>query len=371
MADGEFDLIRRHFSRPAPPGVLGVGDDCALLPMRPGAMAISTDLLVEGRHFFSDVDPAALGHKSLAVNLSDLAAMGAEPAGFVLGLALPRIDHDFLASFAQGMYALADRHACPLIGGDTTRGQDGIVISVTIFGTVAAGDALRRDGARADDDIWVSGCLGDADIALRLLLGNASAKADSVSRVEDRFPGKGSVPQGEDSHPREKDPAPEEADPVPGREDGFPPSVDRSALLAATRRALEWPEPRVALGRALRGVARAALDISDGLLQDLGHVLTASGVGARVDADAVPVSSAVAALPTPLRRLAALSGGDVYELCFTAPPGSRSQVIAAAAAAGIAVTRIGQITAAPGLRLVDAHGAPLDPLPHGGYDHFA
>ncbi|NYE25827.1 thiamine-phosphate kinase [Pigmentiphaga litoralis] len=325
MADGEFDLIRRHFSRPAPPGVLGVGDDCALLPTQPGAMAISTDLLVEGRHFFSDVDPAALGHKSLAVNLSDLAAMGAQPAGFVLGLALPRIDHDFLAGFARGMYALADRHACPLIGGDTTRGQDGIVISITIFGTVAPDDALRRDGARPDDDIWVSGCLGDADIALRLLLG----------------------------------------------EDAFPPGADRSALLAATRRALEWPEPRLALGQGLRGVACAALDISDGLLQDLGHVLTASGVGARVDADAVPVSPAVAALPVPLRRLAALSGGDVYELCFTAAPGSRARVIAAAAAAGVPVTRIGQITAAPGLRLVDASGDPIDPLPHGGYDHFA
>ena len=334
MADGEFDLIRRHFSRPAPSGVLGVGDDCALLPMRPGAMAISTDLLVEGRHFFSDVDPVALGHKSLAVNLSDLAAMGAEPAGFVLGLALPRIDHDFLAGFAKGLYALADRHACPLIGGDTTRGQDGLVISITIFGTVAPAQALRRDGARPDDDIWVSGCLGDADIALRLLLGGTSATG---------LPGPGL----------------------------FAPDVDRAALLAATRRALEWPEPRVALGQALRGVACAALDISDGLLQDLGHVLTASGVGARVEADAVPVSPAVAALPAALRRLAALSGGDVYELCFTAAPGDRAQVLAAAAALGVPVTRIGQITAAPGLRLVDASGAPLDLPPHGGYDHFA
>lgn len=345
MADGEFDLIRRHFSRPAPPGILGVGDDCALLPTRPGAMAISTDLLVEGRHFFSDVDPAALGHKSLAVNLSDLAAMGAAPAGFVLGLALPRIDHDFLAGFAQGMYALADRHACPLIGGDTTRGQDGIVISITIFGTVAPGDALRRDGARPDDDIWVSGCLGDADIALRLLLGERGGDAGEWAA--------GTSASGAFAP------------------DLLPPDLDRAAMLAATRRALEWPEPRVALGQALRGVARAALDISDGLLQDLGHVLAASSVGACVNADAVPVSPAVAALPVPLRRLAALSGGDVYELCFTAPPGSRAQVIAAAAAVGVPVTRIGQITAAPGLRLVDADGAPLDPLPHGGYDHFA
>lgn len=351
MADGEFDLIRRHFSRPAPSGVLGVGDDCALLPMRPGAMAISTDLLVEGRHFFSDVDPVALGHKSLAVNLSDLAAMGAEPAGFVLGLALPRIDHDFLAGFAKGLYALADRHACPLIGGDTTRGQDGLVISITIFGTVAPAQALRRDGARPDDDIWVSGCLGDADIALRLLLGGASA-------------GTGRPLQGDD-------PMTQADEPVPQGDFLFLPGRDRAALLAATRRALEWPEPRVALGQALRGVACAALDISDGLLQDLGHVLTASGVGARVEADAVPVSPAVAALPAALRRLAALSGGDVYELCFTAAPGHRAQVLAAAATAGVPVTRIGQITAAPGLRLVDASGAPLDPPPHGGYDHFA
>jgi thiamine-monophosphate kinase len=329
MADGEFDLIRRHFSRPAPPGVLGVGDDCALLPTRPGAMAISTDLLVEGRHFFSDVDPAALGHKSLAVNLSDLAAMGAEPAGFVLGLALPRIDHDFLSAFARGMYALADRHACPLIGGDTTRGQDGIVISITIFGTVDPAVALRRSGAKAGDDIWVSGQLGDADVALQLLLDGAKAWAQSAG------------------------------------------IADRTLLLASTRRALEWPEPQVALGRALRGVATAALDLSDGLLQDLGHVLAASGCGARLDADAVPVSSAVASLPLSHRRLAALTGGDVYQLCFTAPAGGRAQVALAAARAGVTVTRIGQIESAPGLRLVDAAGLPLDPLPHGGYDHFA
>lgn len=292
-------------------------------------MAISTDLLVEGRHFFSDVDPAALGHKSLAVNLSDLAAMGAEPAGFVLGLALPRIDHDFLAAFAQGMYALADRHACPLIGGDTTRGQDGIVISITIFGTVDPAVALRRSGAKAGDDIWVSGQLGDADVALHLLLDGADAWAKGAG------------------------------------------IADRAALLASTRRALEWPEPQVSLGLALRGVASAALDLSDGLLQDLGHVLAASHCGARLDADAVPVSSAVASLPLLYRRLAALTGGDVYQLCFTAPADARPQVAAAAAKAGVTVTRIGQIESLPGLRLVDAAGLSLDPLPHGGYDHFA
>lgn len=326
MAGGEFDLIRRHFTRPAPAGVLGVGDDCALLPTSAGAMAISTDILLEGRHFFSDVDPESLGHKALAVNLSDLAAMGAQPSAFVLGLALPAIDDPWLAAFARGMYALADRHDCPLIGGDTTRGQDGIVITITIFGKVLPGEALYRRGAAAGDDIWVSGALGDADVALRLLL------------------------------------------------DGGEPWVaapGRAALLAATRGALEWPEPRVALGLALRGLASAAIDISDGLMQDLGHILAASRRGASLQADALPVSASVAALPAALRREAALAGGDVYELCFTAPVARRAAILAAASLASTPVTRVGTIEDAPGLRVLDASGSALHPLPYGGFDHFA
>ena len=326
MAGGEFELIRRHFTRAAPTGVLGVGDDCALLPTSVGAMAISTDILLEGRHFFSDVGPESLGHKALAVNLSDLAAMGAEPSAFVLGLALPIIDDPWLAAFARGMYALAERHGCPLIGGDTTRGQDGIVITITIFGKVLPAQALYRSGARAGDDIWVSGLLGDADVALRLL------------------------------------------------QDGAQPWVaadQRAALLTATRPALEWPEPRVALGLALRGLATSAIDISDGLLQDLGHILHASTCGARLLADTLPVSASVAALPVELRRLATLAGGDVYELCFTAPADRRDDILAAAARASTPVTRVGVIEAAAGLRVLDAAGDALPPLSQGGFDHFA
>jgi len=323
MAGGEFDLIRRHFTRAAPAGMLGVGDDCALLAPSAEATAVSTDLLVEGRHFFPDVDPRALGHKSLAVNLSDLAAMGAKPTAFVLGLALPRVDDAWLSAFAGGLFALADAQGCPLVGGDTTRSDAGTTLSITIFGTVPAQAALRRSGARPGDDLWVSGTLGDADLALRLLLGEPEV-----------------------------------------------PVADRAAVLAVTRRALEWPEPRVALGLALRGLASAAIDISDGLLQDVGHVLAASGCGARLCADDVPVSSAVAALPAGWRRRCALGGGDAYELCFTAPPEARARVAEAAARAGVAVTRIGTAQAGAGLHVVDADGTPVPDLPRAGFDHF-
>lgn len=315
----EFDLIARHFTRPAPAGLLGVGDDCALFPVPPGEqVATSTDLLLEGRHFFPDVDPKALGHKALAVNLSDLAAMGARPIGCVLGLALPRVAEPWLAAFAQGFHALADAHGCPLIGGDTTRSANDLAISVTVFGAVPPGLALRRDGAKAGDDIWVSGELGAADVAYRLLDGQYPADA---------------------------------------------------ALLAATREALEWPQPQVALGLALRGIAHAAIDLSDGLLQDLGHILAASGVGACLRFADLPVAPALAGLAcTPLRR-AVLGGGDVYQLCFTAPASRRNQVLAAAQAAGASVTRVGQTQPQAGLSVLDAQGLPLPELP-AGFDHF-
>lgn len=315
----EFDLIARYFTRTAPAGLLGVGDDCALFPVPPGEqVATSTDLLLEGRHFFPDVDPQALGHKALAVNLSDLAAMGARPIGCVLGLALPRLDEPWLAAFAAGFHALAAAHGCPLIGGDTTRSAHDLAISVTVFGAVPAGQALRRDGAQAGDDIWVSGELGAADVAYRLLDGQYPADA---------------------------------------------------VLLAATRGALEWPEPQVALGLALRGIAHAAIDISDGLLQDLGHILAASRVGATLHYAELPAAAALAALEdAPLRR-AVLGGGDVYQLCFTAPASRREAVLAAAAEAGVRVTRVGQIQAQPGLSVLDGQGQPLGDLP-AGFDHF-
>ena len=317
----EFDLIARYFSRPAPATYLGVGDDCALMPSVPGMqLATSTDLLIEGRHFFSDAEPRSLGHKALAVNLSDLAAMGATPAACLLGLSLPELRPDWLEAFADGFYALADAAGCPLVGGDTTRSPAGIVISVTVLGHVPAGKALRRDAARQGDDIWVSGSLGAADIALRLLTGE------------------------------------------------LPPDP---ALLAATRAALEHPEPPLALGAALAGVAHAALDISDGLLQDLGHILQASACGARLEYPALPVAAALAALPAAQQLRAVLGGGDVYQLCFTAAAARREQVLALARSCGTRVSRVGRITARQdGLQVLDAAGRPLDALPS-GFDHFS
>ena len=237
MADcmGEFDLIARYFKRPSLRAALGVGDDCALLQPAPGTqMAISSDMLVQGRHFFPDVDPQTLGHKALAVNLSDLAACGAKPLAFTLALALPQVDEAWLAAFSKGLFALADVHGCELIGGDTTQGP--LNICITVFGEVPVVNgrtqALLRSGAKESDDIYVSGTLGDARLALDVLYGRLSV----------------------------------------------PPEVFNPA-----RARLETPSPRVALGMALRGVASAAIDVSDGLLGDLGHILTASQAGAVID----------------------------------------------------------------------------------------
>ncbi|MFA7681158.1 MAG: thiamine-phosphate kinase [Pigmentiphaga sp.] len=325
MPFGEFDAIRRFFSRPVPAGVLGPGDDCALLPPSGQSLAISTDLLIEGRHFFPDVHPRALGHKALAVNLSDLAAMGAQPLGCVLGLALPSLDEAWLSEFSAGWYALADAAACPLVGGDTTRSVAGITLSVTVFGAVPEAQALRRSAARAGDEIWVSGQLGEASLALRLLQG-------------DRLGWSG---------------------------------AEAAERLAQARRALEWPQPQLALGQALRGRAHAALDISDGLLQDLGHILSASGCAARLAWPAIPLGPSLAGLPAPLQQAFALSGGDEYQLCFTAAPSARQRILAAAQAAGVAVHCIGAIEAGRGLMLLDEAGRPL-PLPdQRGFDHFS
>lgn len=315
----EFDLIDRYFKRAAPPDMLGVGDDCALFGVPPGMrVATSTDLLIEGRHFFPDVDPRALGHKSLAVNVSDLAAMGAKPIGCLLGLALPEAREPWLAAFAEGFHAMAQAAGCPLIGGDTTGNPGVLAISVTVFGAVRPEAALRRDGARVGDDIWVSGALGDADIAYRLLSGQ--------------------MPMDD-------------------------------ALLGRTRPALEWPQPRFVLGQALAGVAHAAIDISDGLLQDLGHILKASGVGARLCLGDIPVSAALAQVPSARVRHAVLAGGDAYELCFTASATRADAIRAIGAQAGVPVTRIGAIEAGGGLTVLDADGRALPELPR-GFDHF-
>jgi thiamine-monophosphate kinase len=324
---GEFELIDRFFRRASRGrGVaLGIGDDCALLVPQPGMqLAVSSDLLLEGRHFFPDVDPQRLGHKALAVNLSDLAACGARPLGFTLALALPQADEAWLAPFARGLLALADVHGCALVGGDTTRGP--LAICITVFGEVPPGQALLRSGAQAGDDLYVSGTLGDARLALEALRGTV--------RV----------------------PAP---------------------VLAAARERLELPTPRVVLGQALRGIATSAIDLSDGLLGDLGHVLRQSGVGARIDtAAALALFAAQQSLsggahPDDQQLAWVLAGGDDYELAFTAPPSRRDDIVEAAAASATPVARIGRIETEPGVRLVDAAGQPVKAQAAGGFDHFA
>ena len=322
MALGEFDLIRKYFTRPTQQAVLGIGDDCALLQPTPGMQwAVSSDMLVEGRHFLPTVRPERLGHKALAVNLSDLAACGARPVAFTLALALPRLDEQFLAGLAQGLFALADAHGIELVGGDTTAGP--LNLCITVFGELPPGQALRRDGARAGDALWVShppsGGIGDARLALEVFRGHLSLAGEDFERV---------------------------------------------------RSAMEQPQPRVALGLGLRGLATAAIDLSDGLVGDLGHVLRRSGVGASIEVDALPISPVLARQPSALQQQFALAGGDDYELLFTAPASAQAQVLAAAEAAGVAVRRIGQIEAAPGLRLLDAQGSELA-LDLRGFDHFS
>ena len=317
----EFELIARHFARPGRPlrkSVLGIGDDCALFAPAPGQLlVVSTDMLVEGRHFLSTVAPARLGHKALAVNLSDLAACGAEPLAFTLALALPRGDDDFVAALAAGMFALADAQGIELIGGDTTAGP--LNLCITVFGQVPPGQALLRSGAQPGDDLWVSGTLGDARLALEVFRGKLALA-------------------GED--------------------------------FEAVRRAMEQPQPRVALGIALRGVASSAIDLSDGLAGDLGHVLARSGVAGVVEWGALPRSAILAAQPGALQQECLLAGGDDYELLFTAPPTQRDAVRAAGAAAGVAVTRCGRIEAGSGLTVIDRQGRAL-PTAWRSFDHFA
>ena len=336
---GEFELIQRYFTRPTPQAVLGVGDDCALLQMAHGMqLAVSSDMLVAGRHFFADTDPRHLGHKALAVNLSDLAACGARPLAFTLALALPAADPAWLEPFSHGLLALADAHGCELIGGDTTQGP--LNICITVLGEVPAGAArspghpatlaLLRGGAQPGDDVYVSGTLGDARLALETLQGHIQLP---------------------------------------------------DAVLHTARQRLEQPTPRVALGLALRGVASAAADISDGLLGDLGHILQRSHVGATLDtAIAINLLAAQAyftrasgpfcnMLSPQMALQCVLAGGDDYELVFTAPPAQRAAVRAASQASATPVTRIGQIDAAPGLRLVDGHGAAVANT-FTSFDHF-
>ena len=315
----EFDLIRRHFTRPTPGTMLGVGDDAALMQVSAGrVLAVSSDMLVSGTHFFPDADPYALGHKTLAVNLSDLAAMGAVPRWATLALALPVADESWLEQFSAGFFALADQYGVELVGGDTTRGP--LNLCVTIFGEVAPQQALRRSGAQAGDEIWVSGWLGDAALALAHLQGKVMLS---------------------------------------------------DAELAACAPALHQPSPRVELGLALLGVAHSAIDISDGLLADLGHILAASGVGASLDYTMLPVSAVLCSyLERSLGQRCVLAGGDDYELCFTVPASRHDEVLAIGDQLGLPLTCIGNIVAGSGCVVQDAAGVPLGTNLESGYDHF-
>ena len=318
---GEFELIERFFKRAARQADVGIGDDCAIWTPSPGhQLAISTDMLVEGRHFLSTVNPRDLGHKALAVNLSDLAACGATPRAFLLSLSLPRVDEDWLSSFSEGLFALADAQGCELIGGDTTQGP--LNVSITVMGEVPAHQAILRSGAQAGDDLYVSGHLGDARLALEAFRGTVS------------------LPQ---------------------------------SVFELARSRMERPEPRTTLGVSLRGVATAMADISDGLLGDLGHILKASRVGADIHIAAIQnlmlTRDDWACSPDLLQRCV-LSGGDDYELVFAAHPKHQQRVLALSQACGTQVTRIGRITADPHLLLLSEDGGVL-PNTFTSFDHFA
>ena len=310
---GEFELIRRFFDRAPNRALLGVGDDCALV--RPNAgleLAITTDMLVEGRHFLPDVSPRSLGHKSLAVNLSDLAAMGAAPRWALLAIGLPSADEKWLDAFSAGLFALADRYGVELIGGDTTRSPLR-TISIVALGEVPAGVAMYRGAARPGDDIWVSGELGGAALALK-----------------------------------------------------------RPGIEEAARR-LHEPEPRVELGERLRGLAHAAIDISDGLTGDLRHILERSQAGAVIDYERIPRCAALRAMEGnegELVRDCVLSGGDDYELAFTALPQHRQALEALSVELSLPLSRIGSITAGDAKLVV--RGPDGEPMKYrGGYDHFS
>ena len=323
MATSEFELIGRYFTHRARHALLGVGDDAALVAVRRGwDLVISADMLVADTHFLRNTDPRQLGHKALAVNLSDMAAMGATPRWATLALALPSVDASWLTEFSRGFMALARRFDVDLIGGDTTRGP--LNICVQIMGEAPHGAALRRDGARSGDDIWISGTLGDAALALAALKRRIRLKPADLAHCAEK---------------------------------------------------LQRPQPRVALGLALRSVAHSAIDISDGLLADLGHVLERSKVAAEVELAAVPASPVLRRyLDRVVACSALLAGGDDYELCFTAPRRSRAQIARISQRTRIRLTRIGRIKkrvrGAPSLIVRAPDGAALRVV-RGGYDHFA
>jgi thiamine-monophosphate kinase len=316
----EFQLIDQYFKRTPGAGgpvQLGVGDDCALLQPPSGELlAISTDMLIEGRHFFAGANPYDLGHKALAVNLSDLAAMGAQPISFTLALALPASDSHWLQAFSEGLFHLADAQAIELIGGDTTRGP--LAISITVIGSVPNTQALKRSGAQAGDELWVSGSLGDARLALEVLQNKRTLAPDLLTKASKR---------------------------------------------------LHRPEPRVALGLALRGIASAAIDVSDGLLGDLGHLLNQSSLSATLFADDLPFGEALLSQTIDTRYALAFNGGDDYEICFSAAPDQHQAVISAGHSSQTRLTCIGRLNKGSGIHVQDHQGKIIS-ADNQSFDHF-
>jgi len=317
VAAGEFELIARYFERPCRDAdvLLGIGDDAAIVRAA-GALAVAVDTLVAGVHFPNGSPPAAIGYRALAVNLSDMAAMAAEPRWCTLALTVPDADEAWIGAFANGLLGLADRFEVALIGGDLTRGP--LTVSVQVIGCIGVAGALTRAGGHVGDDVYVTGTLGDAAAGLALLNDDDAAGDPATTALRERF---------------------------------------------------LQPTPRVAAGRALAGLASAAIDVSDGLLADLGHICAASGCGAVVDAERLPVSAEMLALfPPNVAEAYALGGGDDYELCFTAAPAQAASIEAALAAVGCPAHRIGQLVAGAGVEC-RRDGESFEPAV-AGYTHF-
>ena len=314
----EFDLIKKYFTRPTPQTLLGVGDDAALISIAPGMeLAVSTDMLVSGTHFLPDADPYQIGWKSLAVNLSDMAAMGALPKWATMAIALPKADEAWLKQFANGFFACAKEFQVDLIGGDTTRGP--LTISVQIMGEVPNGKALKRSGAKVGDEIWVSGNLGDAALALASL-----QQRYTLSKNE----------------------------------------------LAACLPALHMLQPRVALGLKLRPIAHSAIDISDGLMADLGHILQCSNTGAEISLEKLPCSKTVSNhfAEEQVQRMV-LAGGDDYELCFTAPTDKHHEIKNLSKKLALSLSCIGHVTSEQELKIRGLNNETID-IKETGFDHF-
>jgi thiamine-monophosphate kinase len=320
---GEFELIQKVFYRgPSRKALLGMGDDCALISANK-TLAVSSDMLIAGRHFLPDAEPFDIGYKSLAVNLSDLAAMGAVPVAFTLAIALPNANEAWLSEFARGLFAVADKYQCELVGGDTTRAPTGapLTISITVMGELSHG-GLRRSSAQPGDHIWVSGTLGGPARALELLLSDAPLTSAPIASALDR---------------------------------------------------LLRPVPRVELGLRLQHLARAAIDISDGLIGDLGHIAEQSRLRAEIDVSKLPLSLALDGLPLALQLQHALAGGDDYELAFTADASNRQAIEALSVTLqkdlGFSLTLIGRMQEGEGIDLMDEDGRPVT-LELKAYEHF-